>query len=443
MSSAATLESAENNEIICKVKARSVGSTTATTIRWVIDDGSTVKKGDKVIELDDSALKDQLDAQRILMEQAKGDFEIAEEAYRIQLSQNESDIETAKLAIEVKQLTLDEYVQGTYVQSRTDFKGKVTMALSDVSMWEERAAWSERMSRPGRQYVTTAQAEADHARLLSANITLQNLQKQLDVLDELTLKKFKADYKGQVDEAVRALKRVKIQTEANRKTKDVDRQVKRLKFEKEKDTYKDLEAEIAKCILKSPDDGIVVYYAEERNRFGQGKQSFIAQGETVQEGQKLMRIPNLHKMLVNTRVHEAMISRVHGDRDGGSKGTSQGQRANIRVNAFADRRLHGHVKSVATVPSQQDFFASDVKVYQSMVAIDEDMEGLKPGMDAEVTIFVDTNEEPVLAIPLQAVLGSVNMGEKRRVFVATPDRRKPARSRSAWPMKPWWKSKTA
>jgi len=44
------------------------------------------------------------------------------------------------------------------------------------------------------------------------------------------------------------------------------------------------------------------------------------------------------------------------------------------------------------------------------------VQGLKPGMDAVVTIFVETKPKPVLAVPLQALLGGVEMGEKRRCF---------------------------
>ncbi len=39
--------------------------------------------------------------------------------------------------------------------------------LRELEMQKERALWSERMSQPGQKYVTTAQAEADKARLLN------------------------------------------------------------------------------------------------------------------------------------------------------------------------------------------------------------------------------------------------------------------------------------
>jgi multidrug efflux pump subunit AcrA (membrane-fusion protein) len=418
------VESAENNDISCRVKARAQGSQTASTIRSIVDDGSAVKKGDVVVELDDSALQDQLISQQIVVDKAKGDWDTAEEEYKITLSQNASDIATQKLNIEVGQLTLDEYLEGLYQQSRTDLVGKVTMARSDLAMWEERAAWSERMSRPGRGYVTSAQAEADHARLLSAQITLQGLEKQLDVLDKYTQKKTAKDLQGKIDEYKRALERVEAQAESKKKQADVKRITMKLTYEREKARYEDIEGEIKKCTIRAPQDGIVVYFADERQRGGGGQQSIIAQGEPVREGQKLMRIPDLNKMMVDTKVHEAMVSRVHGDdrlSSGNGKRRYNGQRASIRLNAFPNKVLKGHVKSVATVPSKQDWFSSDVKVYQTLVMIDEHLEGVKPGMDAQVTIYVDTHEEPVLTIPLEAVLGSADRGEKRKCFVDSPE----------------------
>jgi hypothetical protein len=95
----------------------------------------------------------------------------------------------------------------------------------------------------------------------------------------------------------------------------------------------------------------------------------------------------------------------------------EGQRATVRVEAFPDRVLQGHVKSVATVASQQDWMSADVKVYQTLVSIDESVENLKPGMSAEVTVKIEGAPEEVLALPLQAIIGGAEMGPKRKVYV--------------------------
>src|SRR5437870_5475029 len=49
------LESAKNGDIVCTVRSGTKGGTNATTIKWLIEpNGIEVKKGEKVIELDDS-----------------------------------------------------------------------------------------------------------------------------------------------------------------------------------------------------------------------------------------------------------------------------------------------------------------------------------------------------------------------------------------------------
>ena len=83
----------------------------------------------------------------------------------------------------------------------------------------------------------------------------------------------------------------------------------KLTYEKELMKLRDIEREIDKCYLRAPEPGMVVYYVEERARWS-STPTMIAQGESVKEGQKLMSIPNLHKMQVNARVHEAMVSHV-------------------------------------------------------------------------------------------------------------------------------------
>ena len=97
-----------------------------------------------------------------------------------------------------------------------------------------------------------------------------------------------------------------------------------------------------------------------------------------------------------------------------------GQEAKIRVDAHPGKTYRGRVKMVATVPSQADFLSSDVKLYQTMVSIDDldpRMDKLKPGMSAEVTIKADEIKTPVLVIPIQSVVGNVAMGADRKCYV--------------------------
>ncbi|MDN4634841.1 hypothetical protein QCD71_25395, partial [Sphingomonas sp. PsM26] len=56
--------------------------------------------------------------------------------------------------------------------------------------------------------------------------------------------------------------------------------------------------------------------------------------------------------------------------------------------------------------------------FPTIVSIeDTDVAGLKPDYSAEVTIQVDPGDTKVLTVPLQAVVGSSDMGTARKVFV--------------------------
>src|SRR5439155_23310653 len=67
----------------------------------------------------------------------------------------------------------------------------------------------------------------------------------------------------------------------------------------------------------------------------------------------------------------------------------RGQEATVRVDAMPEVSLPGRVRSVAAVASQADLFMSDVKVYQTLVLIEQKVDGLKPDMNAEVTIHIN------------------------------------------------------
>jgi multidrug resistance efflux pump len=455
-----SLEPADNTYFPCKVKAKTPGGA-ATSIRWVIDNGSFVKEGDNVIELDDSALKDQLGDRLIAVYNAETALTKAKSDLDLGLLTDEALVKTNETNLKVAEITLEEYLHGTFVQNLLDLNNKLAMAGTDDFMWAERAKWSDRMSRPGQQFVTVSQAESDAARHKTSQLTLTSLLTQKKVLEDLTKERFRVQYQGAIDEARRQVKKAQETLQKDKEKNEGIVRTAEAVYQKELSRLHDLETEIADCVIRAPRDGMVVYYVEERARFGASQGGVIAQGEQVKEGQKLLNVPDLTQMVVNARVHEAVVSRVRDDKvkqtgfskivkgllaftpqpldglsayaafdlelqsDFSSKHAAleklqeqRGLPATVRVNAFPDRPLKAHVKWVSPVASQNDFFASDVKVYQTYIAIDDDrLEGLKPGMDAVVTIKVDSTPEPVLQIPLQALLGSVDLADKRSCFV--------------------------
>jgi RND family efflux transporter MFP subunit len=335
-----TLEAASYSDVICTMRSATRGSTIASTVKWVIDDGTAAKKGDKLIELGDTGLQDLLKQRQLDLNIAVAARDAAEDKLKLARTENEIDIRLAEIALRLTE-------------------GRLKRLKEDDP----------------------------------------------DLKEELELK---------VEEARLALKRLKLLARTREAAAQAEVLTHTGRVALERDRKKEIEAELRDCVLRAPQDGMVIYYVPESVRGGGGvQQSVVAQGEPVREGQKLLQVVDLSRMQVNVRVHEALVGHLHNE---DPKHRDQWQQAEIRVDAFPSRALKGHVKTVDTVAAQQDWFASDVKVYKTIVAIDAPAEGLKPGMSAEVTIQVQQTPGPVLQVPLQAV---VALGKKRYCLVLT------------------------
>ncbi|QEL14104.1 efflux RND transporter periplasmic adaptor subunit [Limnoglobus roseus] len=472
------LESADNRDIICKVKAGSKG-TFASTIKWVIDDGSIVSKGQLLIELDDSALEESHKLQSIAVEKARAEWVKADKDYLIQVMDNESQVVAALAALRVAELDVDKFTglraettlnplgaiigahgtimeKGEYRQQLDDVSARLKAAESDLEAYRERSAWAERSAKLG--YLTQSQSKVEQSKLSGATDAFEKVRKEQYILENFMREKNFTDLRSKFDVAKIGLDKANQTADAKLVQFESERRTKLSVYQREQDRLEEIEGQIRECRISAPQDGMVIYYKSEQNRGS--TQQLIAVGEQVREGQKLMRLPDLHRMQVNTRVHEAQVARIRGDDrqpthtleflnlgllssiDPMTRLASQseqvqawvhdsvrhkeyeirreGHRATVRVDAYPDRVFAGRVRTVAAVAAQADWFSSDVKLYTTTVLITESVAGLKPDMNAEVTIHIDDATEPVLAVPLQAIVGGAESGPKRFVYVMSP-----------------------
>lgn len=473
-----TLESANNQELVCKVKAGARG-TFASSIKRVIDDGTQVTKGQLVLELDDSALKDQEQTQNIAVAKANAAYIKAKEELEIQRKVNASDITTKEAALEVAQIDLEKFLgvtvnaereplaavaggvagleeKGDFQMRVDDLSAQLKLAKSDLEAYKDRSAWVERAARSG--YQTPSQVGVEVAKFDSARDKVEKLAKEKFALETYTRKKELTTLLSNVKVAIAGVEQAVLQANAKENQATIERDTTYSVYVQELSKLDEIQQQLSACKLYAPQSGMVVYYKDQNSRFSSNNEGLIQVGAQVKEGQKLLRIPDLSRMQVNTKIHEALVSRIKGDDrrptgayealragllanpDGFSRLFSQseftlevardlvkdkeyyiarpGQTAVIKVDAFASRLFTGRVRSVAAVAAQADWNSSDVKLFPTIVSIeDTDVTGLKPDYSAEVTIQVDPGDTKVLTVPLQAVVGTSDMGPTRKVYV--------------------------
>jgi len=142
--------------------------------------------------------------------------------------------------------------------------------------------------------------------------------------------------------------------------------------------------QLLKCKIYAPQSGMVAY--------PNNKVSEVREGLPVIYRQKLLSIPNLDSMQVETRIHESALDQV-----------GPGLPVRVTIDAFPNANYKGTVKSVAVLPEQSNWSGNDTKVYQTIVTIDEKVSGLKPGMTAVAEILVDSASD-VVNVPLHAIV---------------------------------------
>ena len=440
------LEAAKNVDITCRVRASGRGNTVASTIKWVIDDGTRVRKGDLVMLLDDAGIKEQIKNQQGIVVTAVGNKTDAEKSLDIVLIENESNIKMAQNNVAIAELDLAKYIKGDLEKERKEVFGQITLKESELLQSKDRVGWSSRMVRKG--YLSESQARVDEFRLRSSEIDLERLNEQRRVLDDYESERMILDLKNKLEQALMAEKVAKTTADSKLVQAETKLNVALTTFNQEQLKLDELNEDLRNCRITAPNDGMVIYYIPEQSRFGGGtQQSTIAVGEPVREGQKLMRLPDLRRMLVRVKIHESYIPRLRADvmrRTGFSdrfqaatvagllggweraafglvwpevypalvdldeEVADDGLPCFIKI-ASVERPVIGHLKFVSPVASSTDWMSSDVKVYQCLVRIDERVDNLKPGMSAEVTVIGDERED-VLRLPVQAVLEAA--GEK-------------------------------
>ena len=357
------VESASNIEVKCQVAGGS-------SILWIVEDGKQVKKGEKIVELDASALDDQINTQQIAYEKAR--------ATKLQSEKNFS----------VAQISVKEYLEGTYKQLIQDAEALITIGEENLRAAKNSRDHSEKMFRKG--YVSELDREAAKFAVKSAELSLGSAETARNVLEKFTKEKTLEDLRSQRDNA-----EAQMRSDASA-------------FKLEETRLKRLEDQLANCMIKAPQDGMVVYANERGGRFGQTTAS-IEEGAAIRERQTILRLPDLDQMQVKVNVHESKVDQIES-----------GMRARIRI---LEKEFTGTVTSIANQPEPTSFFSGNVKEYATTVRVQgEDANTLRPGMTAEVEILI-AHLKDVPTLPVAAVI------EKRGQFMAwtnaTPPEKRP------------------
>ncbi|HMO84407.1 MAG TPA: HlyD family efflux transporter periplasmic adaptor subunit [Lacipirellulaceae bacterium] len=326
------IESAGVTEVVSEVKAK---NTAGVSIIKIVPEGTVVKEGDFLVELDSSLLREERATQLIIVNSAEA-----------LVVQSRNVYETALIAKE-------EYLDGTYVQERQTIESEVFVAEENLNRAIEYYEFSKRLAAKG--YINQLQLEADRFAVEKSRKELAAAQTKLKVLDDYTRTKMLKQLESDIITS-------QAKWEADKKS-----------YEIEVEKLRELEDQIAKCIITAPKDGVVTY-AHDRRDFG-GDSFVVKEGAVIRERQAIIRLPDPDSMRVALNVNESLIQYVR-----------PGMPATISPVGMGDVVLSGTVEGVNQYAEPSGWRKANVKEYKAKVSIDDRADFLRSGMTASVTI---------------------------------------------------------
>jgi HlyD family secretion protein len=395
-----------------------------------------VDKGRILVEMDASALKEQLTRSRLDLATEQKNMISAKEANDIQVLQNDSDIAASQLKVRFALMALQKYL-GTRLadMSTKDTKGvsdladyfapflqkvrddpnlldgsgagqelkklndDIILARGNLKTAQATLAGTERLH--DANYVSELDLERDRLTVTNRQFSQENAAVSLDLFLRYDFPKSAETYLSDYVEALRQSERTYAHCRSRLAQAEAELSDAREHVEEETQTVKWFEDLIAKCTIRAKAPGLVIYgtgtssdaYTAMRGRDGGGTASgIIAAGEKVYQGQTLISMPDTASMVAEISVHETEVDRVR-----------PGQSAQIILDAFPDQVLQGQVLEVAPLPDeQQGFMNPDLKVYKTLVSIDGTHDFLKTRMSCKVEIFIRQLKDAVL-VPIQVV----------------------------------------
>lgn len=361
-----------------------------TMVLSLVEEGSRVEKGDQLIELDSSALQDKLVDQQISVQNSQAAFVQARENLEVVKNQSQSDLEDARLALQFAEDDLNKYLQGEFPQQKKEELADIALKEEELRRAEEKLSWSKVLYE--ETFLSQTELQADELAAKKARIDLELSQSNLAMLQEFTHVRKLTELKAEVNKKNMALERSKRKAKADVIQAEAELQAKQAKLERENAKLQKINDEIAKTVIRAPQDGVVVY-ATSLQRSWRGNVEPLAAGQEVRERQELIYLPAPGAMVATSQIHESNLEKVQ-----------VGQGAKVYVDSLPGQAFNAKVKSVAMFPdASTSWLNPDLKVYRTDLELLDEVDGLRSGMNCRVAIEV-ASYPAALSVPIQAVV---------------------------------------
>jgi len=373
------------------------------SIIYLIPEGTVVKKGELLVELDASSLEDNRIDQEIKVQNTEASYINAKENLAVVKNQAKSDIDLAELTLEFAKQDLKKYLEGEYPNELQKAEAEITLAAEELTRASETLKWSRTLYE--EKYISQTELQADELYKKKKELDVELAKNNRDLLTNFTYHRNIAQLESDVRQAEMALERINRKARADIIQAEAELKAKQAEYERQKGKLRKIEDQIKKAKIYAPADGLVIYATSARRGGWRSRQEPLEEGQDVHERQELIYLPTANTYNAEIAIHESNLEKIHS-----------AQPAVITVDALPGRKFYGQVAHIAPLPDAQSMWMNpDLKVYTTVIHLEGNSHSaaLKTGMSCLAEIIIEQHSD-ALYVPIQAVM---RIGGEPTVYV--------------------------
>jgi len=374
-------------------------------ITEIVAEGKRVAQGDTLVRFASEETADRNKDLQDKLKTAQTEEVSAKQALAIKQNEKASEMDKARLQVQLAELALEGWRSGEQVSKRQQLATALEATTIDAQRLRKRFAESESLVEKG--FISRDEFERDRIAMIEADAKMKQSELDIDVYEKFQRPQDEAKRKSDLDQATAELGRTEQRKDSEivKATSDLESAQFRAKTAQER--LDQGQRQLENTTIRSPAEGLVVYASslESGGWRGGGESSPPTAGTEVKPNELIMIIPDTAQMVASLKVSEALSGRIKPDQE---------------VTVFSDANpsvpIVGTVLNVSVLAESGGWRDPNRRDYTVRVLLD-DSHGLdlKPSMRCKASILLGRAED-VLSIPVQAVFR-----EGVASFVYVPD----------------------
>jgi len=347
-------------------------------------EGKLVEKGDLLILFDAAPFQEEIRRNQALLGQAEADLERARQDLKLQTIQNQEEQAAARQKLERAQMEFEDVQQGKGKLKEEEVLAAVAHAERELQKAESNLEDLKPLLAEG--FITKTELERAEQHVEKAAEDLSLAGRRRDTLFQYGRPLELSQARSQATLTRESVRQLEAATTYRVEQKKAVIAAARSRIEEAASKLKEARQQLARTEVRADVAGIVVY----RDVFFGSERRKPQVGDQVWANQPLLILPDISKMVVETRVRDTDIHKV-----------VKNQQVAIRIEAYPDLELTGAVTLVGTLAeAQRDRRGS--KFFSVTIQVHESEPRLRPGMTARVEILVEQRPSS-LFVPVDAV----------------------------------------